>query len=185
VRTLLHLGRTFLEYCVVMYLVLQIERQPKETLRTYLKTIFFGSFALCGGAIFERLLKLDFYHFFTGGRAYIMDFRSRGLAYEPRGLSQNLANVILLTPFMPFGAWKYLAVILFLIFGFWATFSFSGMIVLAVGAFTLVSYYVLSQRNQIQKMKSRIILGSVLLVVGMGLVVNFYPLIRKNIYSPA
>ena len=179
-RTVLHLGRTFLEFCVMLYLVLQIERQPKETLKTYLKTVFFGSIALCVGAVLERVLEFDFYHFFTGGRAYIMTFRSRSLALEPRDLSQNLAHGILMLPFTPFGAWKYWMVIPFLIFGFYATFSFSGIVVLAVGVFTLAAYFVLQRREQLRKYKAKIAIGLILMLTGLGVGFNFLPAYPKE-----
>ena len=133
IRTILHLGRTFCEWSSLLYLSIQLSPSSVEIIKKYLKVIFFGSLLLCLGSMLEENLHFDFYHFFTGGRELLMKDRFRGFDYEPRGISQNIAISLVMLYFVPFGNWKFLAIPLFIFYGFYKTYSFSGFFVLATG----------------------------------------------------
>jgi hypothetical protein len=137
-RSILHFGRTVLEWATALFLLIELEKNPKKTTSIYLKSLFFGSLVLAASALAESWLKVDFYHFFTGGRELLLPGRPRGFAYEPRGLSQNLAYALLILPFLPMGRWKYAAFPVFLFVGFGWTFSYSGILVLISGITLLV-----------------------------------------------
>lgn len=137
-RSILHLGRTFLEWCSMLFLLIELEKSSKETFKAYFRSLFYAGVLLALSAVLERWLQFDFYHFFTGGRELLLSDRPRGFAYEPRGLAQNLACVILALPFVPFGKLKYLALPLFLFIGFGYSFSYSGMLILLSGMILLV-----------------------------------------------
>jgi hypothetical protein len=136
-RSILHLGRTVLEWATAAFLLLELEKSPRKTLSIYLRTLFICSIVLAVSGIAEKWLQVDFYHFFTGGRELLLPDRPRGFAYEPRGLSQNLAYALLTLPFVPFGNWKYFTLPIFLFIGFGFTFSYSGILVLLSGVFLL------------------------------------------------
>jgi hypothetical protein len=176
-RTILHLGRTFCEWIAALYLTLQIERSQKETLDKFLKTAFYCSILLVLGTAAEKWLRIDFYHFFTGGRALLLEERPRGLTYEPRGLSQNLAYAILLTPFVPLPKWKYLWIPVFAFFGFFITISFTGLAILAVGLAIAVSLLAVKERALIRtRWKETLFLG-----VGMiALIVGLFSILPKS-----
>ncbi len=137
-RSILHFGRTLLEWATALFLLIELEKNPKKTTSIYLKSLFFGSLVLAASALAESWLKIDFYHFFTGGRELLLPGRPRGFAYEPRGLSQNLAYALLTLPFLAMGRWKYAALPVFLFVGFGWTFSYSGILVLVSGIALLV-----------------------------------------------
>ncbi len=132
-RAMLHFGRTCCEWLATLYLMVRIEKEERRTLFTFLKSTFICSVILCISALLERTFQLDFYHFFTGGRALLLDNRPRGFDYEPRGLSQSLGYAVLLMPFYPFRKWKYALIPVFLFFAFLYTVSFSGLVVLFSG----------------------------------------------------
>lgn len=138
-RSILHLGRTLLEWATMLFLLLELERAPRESSRTYLRALFFAGMVLAVSALLEKWLHFDFYHFFTGGRELLLADRPRGFAYEPRGLTQNLAYAILALPFIPMSKCRYLSLPLFLFIGFGYSFSYSGMLVLLSGMFLLVA----------------------------------------------
>ena len=150
-RTILHLGRTVCEWFVVLFLVLEIERKPKQILSLFLRTMFFASIALAMSALLEKALQIDFYHFFTRGRALLLPDRPRGFAYEPRGLSQNLAYAMLLTPFVPLPRWKYFFVPLFAFVAIYFTISFSGIAVLVSGLILLGILFPISHLEFIRR----------------------------------
>jgi hypothetical protein len=137
-RSILHFGRTLLEWAVVLFLVIELEKDPRTVFRAYTKALFFSSLVLAVSALAESLFQIDFYHFFTGGRDLLLPDRPRGFAYEPRGLSQNLAYALLMLPFVTLGRLKYLAIPLFLFIGFGFSFSYSGMLVLISGVCILL-----------------------------------------------
>lgn len=168
-RTILHLGRTFCEWSVILYLAIQIRKNTAQILGVFLRVAFAGGLILCGGAFLEEVFSFDFYHFFTGGREYLNPERVRGFAYEPRGLSQNLAQVMLILPFVPMKQWKYLAVPLFIYFGIYKTYSFSGVAVFGLGFAVLLIAYGPLLLKSVNISRYKIALGSLavaLMLVG-------------------
>jgi hypothetical protein len=168
-RTILHLGRTFCEWSAILYLAIQIRKNTAQILEAFLRVAFASGLILCGGAFLEEAFSFDFYHFFTGGREYLNPERVRGFAYEPRGLSQNLAQLVLLLPFLPMNQLKYLAVPLFIYFGIYKTYSFSGVAVFGLGFLVLLIVYGPILLKSVKASRYKIALGSVavaLMLVG-------------------
>ncbi len=155
IRSILHLGRTLGEGISILYLVLQIEKNSKATASQFLKFTFFSAIALCMGGAIEAIFNFDLYHFFTGGRDLVLPGRMHGLAYEPRGMSQNLSYAILLTPFVPLGIWRYFLIPVFALFAYGLTISFTGIAVLTAGILTLLVLAAFTYRSLlVEKWKS-------------------------------
>lgn len=170
-RTILHLGRSFLEWSCILFLIIRIQKS-QETISILIKTIFFSSITLAFGAIIEIVFKVDIYHFFTAGRQLLDPQRARGLAYEPRGLSQNLAYAILLTPFVNLPKWKYIFIILFLFSGFYLTISFTGYAILGGGALLMLILFSIFRIQDLKKYKFIILGALVSIIFFSGIIFN-------------
>ena len=140
-RSILHLGSLFLELHLFYFLGDLICRDNKcwEIIE---KAIIFSAGLLCVFSMIEILTTFDFYHFFTGGTKFgHMLPRTRGLTYEPRGLSQNVA-VGLTLALQKYGLrLKALPLYAFLIyFGILTSSSMAGYLTLFIGLSLLLSY---------------------------------------------
>ena len=157
-RAILHWGRTILEFSALLMMTLNIRKNGERAIRLFLQTMFGCGVVLCLFAVLEHLLKIDFYYFFTGGRPLLLDFRPRSLAYEPRGLSQNLIYCVLILPFLSWDRWNFTrspifrlgCALLFLYFALIYTVSFAGISTLFLGVTLFLAISVLFHRKQLQ-----------------------------------
>lgn len=179
-RALLHLGRTLLEFSTAFFLMTEIQSRARTTVSTYLRTVFFGSIVLCLSAIAEKYLRMDAYHFFTGGRELLLPDRLRGFSYEPRGLGQNLVYATILLPWTPLPRWKYLAAPVFLVIGFVGAFSFTGAMVLITGALSLCVYLLLKNRSLVRRNLVKIAAGVAASVAAFSLLLSMVPRSGKD-----
>lgn len=179
-RSILHFGRTLLEWAVVLFLMMELEKNPSRAFRAYTNALFFSSLILAVSALAESLLKIDFYHFFTGGRELLLPDRPRGFAYEPRGLSQNLAYALLMLPFVTLGRLKYLAIPLFLFIGFGFSFSYSGILVLISGVCILLCLRLLMKSSFSLGSPKLWVSGALGLMVALSLTFRTLPDTSKN-----
>lgn len=165
-RAILHLGRTFLEYCAILQLTLNLRKHGDRAFYLFTHTTFYLGLILCGFSVLEKNIPFDFYHFFTGGREFLETTRPRSLAYEPRGLSQNLMYCVLMLPFTRFKKWKYLVVPVLLFFACVYTISFTGVAVLIAGtALLLVGGFFL---NRTRLKRALIPLGAMMMIATIG-----------------
>ncbi|MDA8792849.1 hypothetical protein N9N67_06355, partial [Bacteriovoracaceae bacterium] len=143
-RSVLHLGSVFLEFAVAIWLGLKFK--IKKNQEVALKALFYSTVLAAGSMYVEFILSrtnmhFDFYHFFTGGRAYHVWKRMRGFMYEPRGASQICAyGFLLLLIYFKGPIFKKIAYgAFFLIAGFALTFSMTGLITLVAATGILVT----------------------------------------------
>lgn len=148
-RVPLHLISFFLEAHFAFRLGHGLNQAGHEALDWVRKGFFIGFALVCAGAFLEKMLGFDFYHFFTGGRAFLDPLRMRGFSYEPRGLSQACAYGLLLLPLMLQRWWQRLAAgLLLFVSGFVLSSSMTGAVTLVGGAVALFStYQLLNQAN--------------------------------------
>ena len=179
-RTILHLGRTFCEWNAIFYLALQLQANSKATLNLFLKTLFYCSIILILSTLIEKYFEFDSYHFFTGGRQLLIPDRPRGFCYEPRGLSQNLAYAILLTPFVPLGQWRYALIPVFFLFAFFITISFTGLMVLGTGLAIILLIFIFKKKDLLKLHVKKIVFAGLGLATLFGALIVFMPAHENN-----
>ncbi len=174
-RGIIHLSSIAMEFLVAVYIghYLLSQRRTKNSIDFWpiAKWLLAAATICCLGAVLERTFEFDFYHYFTQGDKHLDLTRSRGFAFEPRGLAQNAMHgfiILLLFRDRISNVLQLLLTTFFFYTSFVLTFSTSGTITLmfAVGlglCFSVIQFARLGRRNFSLNLK-QISLGIILLV---------------------
>lgn len=183
-RSILHLGSQVLELNVGLFLALKIQKKSNRDffIRSILIALIIQGLSMILEFTLSRTdLHFDFYHFFTGGRAYHVLKRMRGFSYEPRGAAQVCAYGILFTLIYPFNSLKnkLTAISIFTISGFALTFSMTGFLTLFGGLGILTITLILLHFLKIKSIKKHYLKSLTYTLLSISLVlttlINFFP----------
>jgi hypothetical protein len=138
VRAMVYFVRRISDFSLMIFLARYLwkTRHPERLIRWFVS----GTSVAAAGGILQWLTGIDLYAAITGAQSLGLEFRMRGLNYEPRGLGLAVGHGLLfsLALFARQRSWGRLAIVLMHALALFVSVSTSGLFVIAAGLITLV-----------------------------------------------
>jgi hypothetical protein len=138
VRAVVYFIRRVSDFSLIIFLARYLwkTRRPERVIRWFVG----GTSIAALGGIFQWITGIDLYAAITGAQSLGLEFRMRGLNYEPRGLGLAVGHGLLfsLALFARQRSWGRFAIVLTHALALFVAVSTSGLFVIAAGLATLL-----------------------------------------------
>ncbi len=138
IRAVVYFIRRISDFSLMIFLARYLwkTRRPERLIRWFVG----GTSIAAAGGIFQWLTGIDLYAAITGAQSLGLEFRMRGLNYEPRGLGLAVGHGLLfsLALFARQRSWGRFAIVLTHALALFVSVSTSGLFVIAAGLATLL-----------------------------------------------